>query len=139
MHITLTSELMQGLSMMKYVVNHHWKFRNWRQAYLIGFCQAFVLFLCEAVNLIILTTNHSMLDIIMNFLAIIVITEFDDAFFFIVQNEKLALLLTDKEFEHESKLGEKWMVKCDEILKIECTTSNYAKMRVPGNKLALAK
>ena len=27
MHITLTSELEQGLSMMKYAVNHHWKFR----------------------------------------------------------------------------------------------------------------
>ena len=73
--------------MMKYAVNHHWKFRRWIQAYFIGFCQTFVLILCEAVNLIILTTNHTMLDIIMNFLAIIVITEFDDAFFFIVQQE----------------------------------------------------
>ena len=80
-----------------------------------------------------------MLDIIMNFLALIVITEFDDAFFFIVQHEKLALLLTDKEFEHVSKQGEKWMVELDEILKIECTTSNYARMRVVGNRLRLAK
>ena len=125
--------------MMKYAVNHHWKFRRWHEAYLIGFFQAFVLILCESVNLIILTTNHSMLDIIMNFLAIIVITEFDDAFFFIVQQFELASLLTDGEFEHESKQGEKWTVECKDILKIECTTSNYAKMRVPGNKLRRAK
>ena len=59
--------------MMKYASNHHWRFRNWKWGYFIGFCQFSVLVVCEAANLIILTTNHSMLDIIMNFLAIIVI------------------------------------------------------------------
>ena len=103
---------------------------------MVGVFQMFVLTLCEAVNLVILTTNHSMLDIIMNFLAIVVITEFDDAFFFIVQGEELAVLLTDGEFEYEQKdTGETKMITSDEIFKIETTTSNFAKMRVPGNKL----
>jgi len=44
-----------------------------------------------------------MLDIIMNFLAIIVITEFDDAFFFIVQDEELAGLISDKEMKYTPK------------------------------------
>lgn len=124
---------------MKYAVNHSWKFRKWRRAYMVGFCQTFVLITCEAVNLILLTTNHTMLDIIMNFLAIIVITEFDDAFFFIVQQGELAKLLTDGEFEHKSKQGDTWNVEISEILKIETTTSNYAKMKVPGNLLRRAK
>ena len=96
MHISLTSETKQGLTMMKYATNHPWKFSDWRQAYLIGFFQVTVLLTCEAGNLIILATNHAMLDIIMNFLAIIVITEFDDYFFYIVQDEVLAGLIADK-------------------------------------------
>jgi len=57
MHIMLTSETKQGLLMMKYATNHHWKFRNWQQAFMIGLCQTFVLITCEFVNLIILCTN----------------------------------------------------------------------------------
>ena len=84
MHITLTDEAKQGLNMMKNAVNHHWKFRSWRRAYMVGLFQASVLIFCEAVNLVLLTTNHSILDIIMNFLAIVVITEFDDFFYFMI-------------------------------------------------------
>ena len=29
MHITLTAESKQGLKMMKYAANHHWKFKSW--------------------------------------------------------------------------------------------------------------
>ena len=96
-HITLTSESKQGLSMMKYASNHHWKFKQWWTAYFVGFFQFSVLIACEYVNLIILTVNHSMLDILMNFMAIIVITEFDDHFFLIIQSEALAKLVTDGE------------------------------------------
>ena len=136
MHITLTAESKQGLKMMKYAANHHWKFRSWGQAYWIGLFQVTVLNTCEFVNLVLLTTNHSMLDIIMNFLAIVVITEFDDAFFFIVQNEELAVLLTDGEYKYErQETGETKTITCAEIFTIQTTTSNYAKMRVPGNKL----
>ena len=35
----------------------------------------------ETVNLIILQTNHTTLDVIMNFLALVIIAEFDDYFF----------------------------------------------------------
>ena len=41
-----------------------------------------------------------MLDILMNFMAIIVITEFDDHFFLIIQSEPLAKILTDGEYEY---------------------------------------
>ena len=55
MHIGLAGEIKQGLQMMKYASNHPWKFRSWRKAFFIGFCQMVVLLTCEAVNLIILT------------------------------------------------------------------------------------
>ena len=103
MQMNINYEAANAMKMMKYAMNHPWKFRSWGQAYWVGLFQTTVLNTCEFVNLVLLTTNHSMLDIIMNFLAIVVITEFDDAFFFIVQQEDLAGLLKDGECEFESK------------------------------------
>ena len=51
----------------------------------------------EIVNLIILQTNKTTLDVIMNFLALVIISEFDDYFFKTVAKEMLGDLLTEKE------------------------------------------
>ena len=37
LHMLLSNELQQGLLMMKYSVNHPWKFINYRHAFLSGF------------------------------------------------------------------------------------------------------
>ena len=122
--------------MMKYASNHHWRFRNWTWAYFIGFCQFSVLVICEAANLIILTTNHSMLDIIMNFLAIIVITEFDDAFFFMVQGEELASILTNGEVTFKTTHdGEEKKRSAEEVLPVIVTTADGARMKLDENRL----
>lgn len=77
--------------------------------------------------------NHSILDIIMNFLAIIVITEFDDYFFYIVQDELLAGLISDKQMlyipEGKGK-NDEVTIELAEILKIEATTSDDARMKL---------
>ena len=36
MHATLTQRVRHGLDIMKYAVNHPWKFDNWSAAYLAG-------------------------------------------------------------------------------------------------------
>ena len=36
MHITLSGELRQSFAMMKYALNHSWKFTSWAQAYRVG-------------------------------------------------------------------------------------------------------
>ena len=87
LHITLCGETKQGLNMMKYANNHPWLFRSWKTAYMIGFCQFLVVFIVELVNLAILTTNNTVMDIIMNFLALVIISEFDDYFLATVENE----------------------------------------------------
>lgn len=40
-----------------------------------------IVILVEAENLIVLLTNNSVIEIIMNFLALVVISQFDDIFF----------------------------------------------------------
>ena len=46
-----------------------------------GFQQAFNVMIVESVNFAALLTNGTIIDIIMNFLALVVIAEFDEYFF----------------------------------------------------------
>ena len=87
LHITLTDETKQGFGCMKYALSHHYKFRDWTTAYWIGLTQTLVVIAVEVVNLAVLTTNHTIMDIIMNFLALVIIAEFDDFFFMTVDKE----------------------------------------------------
>ena len=58
-----------------------------------------VVIVVEIVNLAILCTNHTILDIIMNFLALVIIAEFDDYFFFTVDKTVMAEMICDGELK----------------------------------------
>ena len=81
LHINLSDELAQGFNIMKYAMNHPWKFNSWKSALFVGFCQMVILSSVELVNMLFLLTNGSIVDTLMNFLALTVITEFDDFYF----------------------------------------------------------
>ena len=63
---------------MKYANNHTWKFRSWGYAYLIGFGQLLMVVSVEFINLILLCENDTVMDIIMDFLALVIISDFDE-------------------------------------------------------------
>ena len=96
LHIGLTDEVMQGFACMKFALNHPYKFRRWTDAYLVGFTQLMVVIIVEIVNLTILCTNHTIIDIIMNFYALSIIAEFDDYFFYTVDKEMMAEFIKEK-------------------------------------------
>lgn len=125
LHISLVDETMQGFKLMKYANNHHWKFRSWASAYGIGLIQMLVVVVVEVVNLAVLQTNQTIMDIIMNFLALVIIADFDDYFFFTVTSTPMGRLVKDGEIELPPKQGEDEgrTRTINEILKIEVTTS----------------
>ena len=61
--------------------------------------QMLVVIVVEVVNLAVLTTNHTIMDIIMNFLALVIIADFDDYFFMTVDKEMMADLMQDGEVQ----------------------------------------
>ena len=67
LHVSLSAELRQGMNLMKYAVNHPWKFEDYRVAFFSGFMQTNVVIIVELVNFIALITNETVLDIVMNF------------------------------------------------------------------------
>ena len=66
---------------MKYAVNHPWKFADYKFAWLCGFMQVFKVLIVEFVNFSALLTNFTIIEIVRNFLALVVIAEFDNYFF----------------------------------------------------------
>ena len=69
---------------MKYAVNHPWKFEHnggMALAWLSGFLQASMVMAVESANYIALITNQTHIEIVMNFLALAVIADFDDFFY----------------------------------------------------------
>ena len=74
LHITLSDEIKQGFVMMKFALNHDWKFEQWWRAFLVGFLQSMVGLSVEIVNLILLFTKNEVLDIIGSFLACVFIS-----------------------------------------------------------------
>lgn len=95
LHIYLADELEQGFLLMKYPMNHAYKFDSWFSAFLIGFSQMFVTITIELVNIAVLLTNSTVMETIMNFLALVIISEFDDYFLNTIKDSPLFSLLHD--------------------------------------------
>lgn len=107
---------------MKFAVNHPWKFENYRIAFLSGFLQGIMILVVESVNYIALITNLSHLDIVMNFLALVVIADFDDFFYNALFDTEYKDIVTNGDGVY------------DEFLKVVCTTSREARFDVTGNR-----
>ena len=98
MHITLICEIKQGLDMMKFANNHHFLFRRWGVAYIVGFTQLSLVVMVELINVVILVTNNTIMDTLMNFLALVIIADFDDYYISTVKDQFISKLLEDGKF-----------------------------------------
>ena len=117
--------------MMKFSSNHPWKFDDYTEGYFVGLLQATVVLSVEMVNIAVLNTNHTIMDVLMNFLALVIIADFDDYFFMTVKNDKMAKLISDGELELEEG---KDKVVLEDLLKFEITTSGRASHEIKGNR-----
>ena len=121
MHFWLQNEIEQGLKMMKFSLNHTYKFSSWTWAYFIGLSQFLMVVAVEVVNVVILCTNQNVMDIIMNFLALVIISDFDNFFVATLKSDPVYQMLVD---DHDT-------VK--EALKISVTTSKLSDLKLIGN------
>ena len=80
---------------MKYSANHPWKFKNYTYAYLIGLSQIFMVYFVELINILILCTNYEVMSIIMDFLALVIISDFDNFFVATLKTDRIYNLILD--------------------------------------------
>ena len=112
LHVNTLPRLHNGMGMMKYALNHHWKM-YYRVAFMSGFFQFTVAVFVETIGFIGFLTYEDEIEIIMDFTALIIISDFDKIFF-LFNESKLKTLITDKE-------------KAKKFLIIQTTTSRRAK------------
>ena len=98
LHMALGDELQQGLDCMKYAINHPYRFANWRLACFCGFLQASSVMFNESINILAILYSTDVMSVVMNFLALVVISDFDDFFYSGLRNETWKNFLTDETY-----------------------------------------
>ena len=66
--------------MMKYALNHWWKFKYPGYAFLTGFLQTTAMYVIEIANLFVVMTSPTILDVVKDLMALTIISEIDDIF-----------------------------------------------------------
>jgi hypothetical protein len=96
LHLSLIDEVTNGLSYMKYALNHPYKFQSYSLAFQVGFMQFSSTLLTEITNLIVLCAVNDAVNIIFNFTAIAIVAEFDNFVFESMKNESFKELIEEK-------------------------------------------
>ena len=68
-------------------------------AWTIGFMQYSIILLLEFTNMAVMLTNQTMMDLVLNFLALVILAELDDILFETVKEDPIGQLITEKEFK----------------------------------------
>lgn len=88
----------------------------------------------EAVNLAVLLTNETIIDTLMNFLALVVIANFDDYLFTMIKYDRLSQMIIKGDFKFLTPNKDKGKtMSLEELTKIEVTTSRNARFEIEGN------
>jgi len=116
MQMYLNHEVSEAMNMMKYAINHPWKFKYPTFAFFIGFCQAFSTVLTALVCYFVIVSSESVLDLAKDFTALMIISEIDNQFA-IISEETIAKDILADETKDIYK----------DLFMIETTTSLHAR------------
>ena len=78
---------------MKYGLNHPWKFRNHKKIYYIGLLQMVVAYMTELISITILLATWTFVDSVKDFIALVIINDFDNYLFSYLKDEDLTKLI----------------------------------------------
>jgi len=87
LHLSCVDEISAGLEMMKYAVNHPYKFENFSVAWMSGFLQCISCLSVEIANIGVICGANDTISIVFNFIALAIIAEFDNYVFNSMKNE----------------------------------------------------
>ena len=81
LHQQLNGEILQGQAKMKFALNHSFRFDDYTIAFFAGFMQTLSCLFIELINLFVILTSQTVLDVVLNFMALAIIAEFDNSFY----------------------------------------------------------
>jgi len=84
---------------MKFALNHEYRFDNYKIAFLAGFMQMVMIMTVELVNMLTILTCNDVKEVVMNFMALAIIAEFDDIFYAALGLDPSKEVLTDPAYD----------------------------------------
>ena len=111
--------------MMKYALNHPYKFRAYHHAFFCGLVQFFVAIMCELLNYLYLMQAEQAIDICSNFLSLYIISQLDEYYYRALMSDKIKNQMTDK--------------FVNKLLTVVRTTSSKAEIELNQNKIGASK
>ena len=73
MQMQINSEIYNGMEMMKYSLNHFWKFRRPKTAFMAGLLQVTVSIFITLINYFVILQSENVLDLAKDFTALMII------------------------------------------------------------------
>jgi len=113
LHLSLLDETYTAMQCMKFAVNHSYLFYDFKLAFISSFFQTTIVIAVETVNIALICQGNDPLEVVLNFIALAVIAEFDNFLFNSLRNESM---------KHLTETG-----VCSKILIIRHTTSKRCK------------
>ena len=114
LHLSLMDDVYFGMQMMKYSLNHTYMFNNWGLAYFQGLQQALIATIVETGNLAIILTSIYPVEIVLNFISVAIVAEFDSYVYDSMRNEGCKTLLEEKVNEHVFKFRHTTSKRCEQ-------------------------
>lgn len=97
---------------MKFAVNHEYKFKCFWFAWICGFLQTWSCLLTEIANIGVLNGADDTISVVFNFIALAVITDFDNLVFSSMKGEGMRELIDPSFTEDALKISHTTSKKC---------------------------
>ena len=117
LHYAMTDHIAEGLYMMKFAINHPWKFKDPNTAIFCGLSKVIINFTVETLNYSLLLTSNDVLNCLWNFLGLNVVRRVGNYIYGTLHHSPLKKKLND----------EKYM----KVFTVQTTTSYSAKDKIP--------
>jgi len=132
MQMNINYEAAQGMMMMKYALNHQWKFKHPHIAFMAGYFQATSTALTALVCYTVIISSKNILDLAKDFTALMFIIEIDN-FFAATSHDSIAKEIIEKQGTNRKLKNKPIMVKVEDLdlytglFRVETTTSKNAR------------
>ena len=111
MQMSVNLDMQNGLTMVKYALNHYWKFKGPKSAVAAGLMQFAASLFTSLVNYAVIVQSGTVMDLAKDFTALLVISQFDNWF---ASSSREAIIKDILETEKEAY---------GELFNVEVTTS----------------
>ena len=132
LHIKIAPKLNQSLNLMKYSINHSWKFESWFSAFMCGLFQLIVLVGLEFCNIVLRLSDTTLVLVAMNFIDVLIISDFGEYYFGAAGDEQLSKLISTGNIVLDPAAP----LTLKALLEIEITTSEEARLMNDKHRLS---